>query len=139
MTDKLIESAVHILESKRRLIFDVSGVAAYVLVAAAWSCLDAQFEKLPVAVTFFKALTMLATGYWGVFSFAKITYSCTKKRGVLLGGLMAGILLIENKILFMYTDESIVGGAIRSMGMLGGAGGILGWLLAWSSKGQEQA
>lgn len=138
MADKLIKSAACIIESRRGLASDISGVISYVLAAGTWNYIDLKFEDLPVALTFLKALTLLATGYWGAFSFAKITYSCTKRRGLLLGGLLTAVLLIGNKLIFMHTDYSIIDGAIRSIGMLGVAGGILGWLLACSSKAEEQ-
>lgn len=137
MTDKLLKTVVYIVESRSGLAFNISGVVAYVFVSAMWDCIILKFGELPVALSFLMALSILATGYWGAFSFAKITYSCVKKRGYLLGGLLTATFLIANKFVFMHTDDSVIDSTIRSLGMLGVGGAVLGFLLAWSSSPEK--
>ena len=129
MFETLVQIALVQVETHRSKLFYATGVAAYVMTAFMWNLVPPEYD-LPTLLFFFKALTIISTGYWGLVPFAVLTYRIGKKHGLLVGFLVWVAFGAVTRLVHQQESDTAWWLALSSITTLSIMGGVLGWALA---------
>ena len=129
MSEKFFRIALVLVETPRSKFFHAAGIAAYVMTVCMWSLISPD-QHLPTPLFFFKALTLISTGYWGLVPFAVFTYRIGKKHGLIVGFLVWVAFSAIARLVYQQESDTTWGIALNSITMLSVIGSVLGLALA---------
>lgn len=129
MQEKLVQIALEQVEASRSKFFYAAGVAAYAMAVYMWSLVSPKHD-LPTLLFFFKALTIISTGYWGCVPFAVITYRIGKKHGLQVGFAVWVAFGAVARLVHQQESDTVWWLVLRSITTLSVMGSVLGWAMA---------
>lgn len=129
MSEKFVQVVLVQVETSRSKLFYAAGVAAYAMTVCMWSLISPD-QHLPTPLFFFKALTLISTGYWGLVPFAVFTYRIGKKHGLIVGFLVWVAFSAIARLVYQQESDTTWGIALNSITMLSVIGSVLGLALA---------
>lgn len=133
MSEKFFQIALVLVETPRSKFFHAAGIAAYVMTVCMWN-LVSQEQHLPTLLFFFKALTLILTGYWGAIPFAVLNYRIGKKHGLIVVFFVWLAFSAIAKIFYQQESDTTWSIALNSVTMLSVIGSLLGLALALNTS-----
>ena len=133
MSEKFVQVVLVQVETSRSKLFYAAGVAAYAMTVCMWSLISPD-QHLPTPLFFFKALTLILTGYWGAIPFAVLNYRIGKKHGLIVVFFVWLAFSAIAKIFYQQESDTTWSIVLNSVTILSVVGSLLGLALALNTS-----